>query len=506
MIVTGSKIFGPENSEYEVLDFKGSGTFGTVYKVKELSTGKIQAVKTLREPSSEDLQSFKNEGKLAVGIRHPNVIEYYFFHDGTQFKDLPPYILMEYADGGTLDDLLQAAQRSSKPFEKKQLLQMFRQLIAGMATINEKLVHRDMKPGNVVLNAGVLKITDFGLAKLVAEATRSLTFKGWGSYPYMAPEAWRFEKNTLQLDIYSVGMIFYELSTLRPAFNINSADPQKWMAAHLYDTVVSPDKLNPVLGPKLAQIIMKMIEKDPAKRFSNWAEIIGLLEKQEPQSEEDRRLISVMLEKRLQADTAAQAAAAESQRKQDERRDFCKLVLFQAKQTVVEPLRELVNQFNEHYAGAQARISEALFGHEIRFGIKLPSSEDVVFIFRVVLPEHFIVDVEYEDYGRTFTRREIRVPKYKDRTIQGWGTFYGTDGRGINLLLVERSGEIYGEWLMMLNSQGALGHQTSRPEPFAFDFEELPKEVSLIGALHIYQSKVEPFDVAFIKQFVSDRV
>jgi hypothetical protein len=84
--------------------------------------------------------------------------------------------------------------------------------------------------------------------------------------------------------------------------------------------------------------------------------------------------------------------------------------------------------------------------------------------------------------------------------------FYGTDGRGINLLLVERSGEIYGEWLMMLNTQGFFGHQTSRPEPFAFDYGELPKEVRNIGALHAYQSRIEPFDVAFIKQFVSDRV
>jgi serine/threonine protein kinase len=425
VIVTGSKIFGPKKSEYEVLEFVGSGSFGTVYKVKELSTGKIQAVKTLSAPSAQDLQFFINEGKLAVGIRHPNVIEYYFFHDGSQFEDLPPYILMEYAEGGTLENLLRAAQGSGTPFEKKQLLEMFRQLIAGMAAINEKLVHRDMKPGNVVLSAGVLKITDFGLAKLVAEATRSLTFKGWGSFPYMAPEAWRFEKNTLQLDVYSVGMIFYELSTLRAAFNINSADPQKWMAAHLYETVVSPDKLNPTLGPKLAQIIMKMIEKDPAKRFSNWVQISGLLEKQEPQSEEDKRLISAMLEKRLQTDSAAQAAAAESQRKQDERSNFCKLVLFQARQTIIDPLRELVNHFNEHYAGAQARVSDALHENEIRFGINLPSGQQVTFTFRVVLPENFIMDMQYEDYGRTITRREVHLPKYRDRIIQGWGCSMG---------------------------------------------------------------------------------
>jgi serine/threonine protein kinase len=163
-----------------VREFVGRGSFGTVYKVEESATRKIFAVKTLSTGSQgeHDMASFFNEGRLAVGIRHPNVIEYEYFHDGSEHKDLPPYILMQYASGGSLLALLREAYSTQKPFSNDALLAMFHQLISGIQAINAVLVHRDIKPGNIVVHDSVLKITDFGLAKLVSEATRAMTFKG----------------------------------------------------------------------------------------------------------------------------------------------------------------------------------------------------------------------------------------------------------------------------------------------------------------------------------------
>ena len=223
------------------------------------------------------LKSFVNEGNLAVGIRHPNVIEYLFFHDGSKFNALPPYILMEFAEGGTLEKQISLAQQNKKLFSNDELIEMFKQLIAGMSAVNEKLIHRDVKPDNILICNNTLKISDFGLSKVVSEATRKSSFKGFGCLPYMAPEAWRFERNTLLLDIYSMGIVFYQLATLRHPFDVPNADQQKWMDAHLHKPVARPDSINPQLSPKLSQIIIRMVEKVATKRLQSWANIEEIL-------------------------------------------------------------------------------------------------------------------------------------------------------------------------------------------------------------------------------------
>ncbi len=276
------------------------------------------------------MSAFINEGNLAVEIRHSNVIEYVYFHDGTKHKDLPPYILMELADGGTLSDELERALAANKRFTHDELLGTFRQMAAGMKAINEKLVHRDIKPENILISGGVLKITDFGLSKVVEEATRMTTFKGGGTFPYMAPEAWRFEKNTAQLDVYAMGVVFYELATLRLPFQPKSPNPQAWMDVHTYEAVPNPTNIKPDLSPKLSQIIVRMLEKSASKRFDNWDAIEKLLEIAGASEGGGKNpAVAAMIKRRLEAGTAEQAAKTEAERKAKEREDFCKLVLSQ---------------------------------------------------------------------------------------------------------------------------------------------------------------------------------
>ncbi len=507
MIVTGNQIFGPKNSEYTVLEFVGSGAFGTVYKVRETKTGEIRAVKTLSAPRDVDLKTFFNEGRLALGIRHPNVIEYYYFHDGNEHPELPVYILMHFASGGTLAEVLGHARSEQNSFSNENLLEMFRQLVRGMAAINAKLVHRDVKPGNILIDEKVLKITDFGLAKLISEATRALTFKGGGSFPYMAPEAWRFETNTVALDIYALGMVFYELATLRHPLNLTSEDPQKWMEAHMYQRVVSPDKLNPALGPKISQLIMKMIEKNVAQRFSNWSEIETLLDKAKPASDENQRLVEVMLQKRLEQDSAAQAAAAEAERKRKERDDFCEVVLLQVQQQVIEPLIAFIDNFNQHYPGEWISASPGSDEKSALLYLSMPSGARIAVNFHVTLEEEFVRSEQIrDDFGRSFRRTVVRVPKLKDRHIQGWGVLKASDDRGINVLLVEEPNQIYGVWWMLINTSGFFGAGQPRPEPFAFPFDELEEGVGLVGVLGHYQVKAEPLSISYIKEFIAGYV
>ena len=150
-----------------------------------------------------------NQAKL---LDSENVIKYLYIHDGNEFPEYPPFIIMEYTDGGTLRDLI--ANRNGQQFEVETLMGYFEQLAHGMKCISEQLVHRDIKPENILNFHGVLKITDFGLSKISGESTKTMTFKGYGTSPYVAPEAWNNDRNTIQMDIYSMGIVFYELATL----------------------------------------------------------------------------------------------------------------------------------------------------------------------------------------------------------------------------------------------------------------------------------------------------
>lgn len=148
---------------------------GNVYKLKKTEDNKIFAFKTITIPfTSETLKALKNEDTLALKISHPNVIKYYLLHDGTKYKELPPYIIMEYAPGGTLGKLIKAKKETPEFFTNEELKLYFNQLIDGMEAINEHLIHRDIKPDNILISTDALKITDFGLSKVVGESTRRM--------------------------------------------------------------------------------------------------------------------------------------------------------------------------------------------------------------------------------------------------------------------------------------------------------------------------------------------
>lgn len=150
-----------------------------------------------------------------------------------------------------------------------------------MKAINAKLVHRDLKPDNILLDtaAGALKIGDFGLGKLVGAATRSRTLKGTNHVMYTAPEAWQNQANTPAMDMYAMGIVFFELATLRHPYRVDpSADPlDAWRRAHLSQTPADPRALNPALPLDLAQLITKMMAKRPDDRFRDWDEVLTRL-------------------------------------------------------------------------------------------------------------------------------------------------------------------------------------------------------------------------------------
>ena len=301
MVITpGTMIFDGDKEEYEVLEDIGAGGCGVVYKLFKRKTGENFALKTLSPAFSNEqlLAGLSHDAEAALQVSHPNVLKYFYFHDGNLFTDLPPYIIMEFADGGTLSDYI---SKSAELFTEQDLKEIFSFLIEGMRAINEKVIHRDIKPENILFKEDVLKIADFGLSKLIDERTRSNTFKDWGTSEYTAPEVWQGKNNTIQVDIYSMGIVFYKLTTLKHPFeHIKPLSHSDWENAHMFELPNRIDSYRSDLSSKFTQVLLKMIEKEVSSRYKNWDDIendLHVLHESDKQDDLVTRIIGKRIEK-----------------------------------------------------------------------------------------------------------------------------------------------------------------------------------------------------------------
>ncbi|ERI95227.1 kinase domain protein, partial [Clostridiales bacterium oral taxon 876 str. F0540] len=272
LIIPGTFVYDEAKNEYIVEEFIGNGAFGNVYKIKRVNDETTWALKTIISNFSDEqnLIAFKNEINMAMKVNNSQVIKYIFAHDGSIYPELPPYIIMEYANNGTLKALIDKRRADKVHFNNEELKSLFFQLIAGMKAVNQVLVHRDIKPDNILLSNSEIKISDFGLSKVSVDRTRTITFKGIGHLKYYAPEAWMNDKNTTQMDIYSMGLVFYELATLKYPYKVmNEADVEQWRNAHLFSEPINPHTANPNISPVITGVIMKMLEKSTNSRFKS---------------------------------------------------------------------------------------------------------------------------------------------------------------------------------------------------------------------------------------------
>ena len=304
MIITkGTIIYDGNKREYEVKEKIGGGGFSSVFEIEEIATGDEYALKTLPTDFENEkaLLTFKNEMVKALNIKGKNVVEYRFLNDGGIYPNLPPYIIMEFCEGGTLKSYLEEIRIKGKNITNEEIKAIFLQLIEGMKVINSEIIHRDIKLENLLLKEGVIKISDFGISKNLFDTTRTITFKAYGTKEYTAPEAWKNEKNTIQMDIYSMGIVFYEIATLlNYPYKIEKNTMEEYRNAHLYKNITSPRKYNSSLDLTLEGIIVKMLEKEPNKRFKNWKEIEEKLETEI--KSKNSELLNKMLKKRLKID------------------------------------------------------------------------------------------------------------------------------------------------------------------------------------------------------------
>lgn len=344
----GDIVFGAtEQVEYTIVRLIDSGGFGTVYEVRD-QNGNRFALKTILTALLDDtkLRALQNESQLATEIVHPNVTRVFYFHDGRQHVELPPYMIMEYADGGTLKDLLADRKNNSQFVLSNELREMFVELACGMRAINSKLVHRDVKPDNILLVNDKLKISDFGLSKVVGAATRSETFKGINHVMYCAPEAWRQEANLPSMDMYSMGITFYEIATLRHPYTVAATGDfvDAWKMAHFSQSARDPRQLNQHLDPHLAQIILKMISKRSSDRYQSWdllLERLNVDRLDQRRATDVSRLVEVASKKHQQSEDRRLKIEEQNKRRQ-ERQELLRFAF----QEISDAAEEIVSSFN----------------------------------------------------------------------------------------------------------------------------------------------------------------
>ncbi len=512
MIITvGSIIKDGEGKSYVLDNLLGSGGFGNVYKAHRENDEDTFAVKTLLSSfeSSESLLSFQNELHETLLISSDHVIRYIYTHDGNTYPEYPPYIIMEYADG-TLSSLIENQKKTGVLFENAFLLHVFTQLAEGMCEISKVLVHRDVKPDNILICNGKMKISDFGLSKLAGENTRTLTFKGYGSTRYVAPEAWNNDKNTVQMDIYSMGIVFYELATLSYPYNVSaSADFLSLRNAHMFEAPKNPQSINTGLPANIVSIIVRMMEKPTQKRYTTWESIIDDLKAQALPADDLSDVVIKAMKNRNDVDLAVQQQLAQKKKQEEEKDVFCRLIYAQYDSSVFEPIREFIERFNTHYAGTMPFHLKPDSGYpgNYRFTntVTTPSNETIQFDNEIVFKEHYQHKVSNWLMGDDGYRIENYIPQCEKRDVLAWSQVSDKAGRGFNLVLLKTEGSLYGDWFLLKSTNSGLS-RSQRVEPFGFTLNELPKEIVNLHVMHIYNLELSPLKPTDIPEFLSKHV
>lgn len=327
---SAGNLIGKKASHYRVLQVLGGGGMGVVYKAEDLKLGRPVALKFLPEELASDalaLGRFEREARAASALAHPNICTIHEFgeHEGQ------PFIAMQFLEGQTLRERLAASANLSRPsehgitktrlgataFTTEEFLELAIQIANGLEAAHQKgIIHRDIKPANIfITDRGEAKILDFGLAKVVAgeptgtseqdhhDGSRDasapppldLTRTGiaMGTASYMSPEQVRGEKLDQRTDLFSFGLVLYEMATGQQAFVGDTAPALH--DAILHRTVRPARQLNVALPPELEEIIRKALEKDREVRYQHAAEICADLKSLRPNEPLPRRRWPMLL-------------------------------------------------------------------------------------------------------------------------------------------------------------------------------------------------------------------
>ena len=261
------------DGRYEIHELIGVGGMAYVYKAYDRVEGRWVAIKILKEEfsnNSDFLRRFRNESKAIAVLNHPNIVKVYDVSFGDQIQ----YIVMEVLDGITLKEYIE----QEGTIRWQEAVHFTTQILMALECAHEKgIIHRDIKPQNIMLlQDGSIKVADFGIARFLQSETQTMTDKAIGSVHYIAPEQASGDYITDKADIYSVGVMLYEMLTGKLPFVADNAVSVALM--QLQAKPVMPRELNPSIPRGLEQITMRAMEKNPVDRFQSAGEMLDDLD------------------------------------------------------------------------------------------------------------------------------------------------------------------------------------------------------------------------------------
>lgn len=265
---TGKRLDG----RYEIRELIGVGGMAYVYRCYDIIDDREVSIKILKDEflnNEEFCRRFKNESKAIAMLSHPNIVKVY----DVSFGDVIQYIVMEYIDGITLKEYIS----QQGVVDWKTTIHLVSQILSALQHAHQHgVIHRDIKPQNIMLTEnGTIKVTDFGIARLSDHNTKTMTDQAIGSVHYISPEQAKGSVTDGQSDIYSVGVILYEMLTGKLPFDAENAVSVAIM--QMQSTPKNPRELNPNIPKGLEEITLKAMQKNTSLRYKSAAEMLQAL-------------------------------------------------------------------------------------------------------------------------------------------------------------------------------------------------------------------------------------
>ena len=473
----GMLIAGPEGEQtLRLEEVVGSGAFGDVWRAADASSGASYAVKFPRVNamgSSNELTAFRNEVQAASKIHHPNVVP--VLHVEAAPDEFPPYLVMEFVEGGTLRERLKK-YRVTNELVPLDLIQSWAEgLVDGIAAINEHMLHRDLRPENILMKGDTPLIGDFGLSKVVGAITRSETFKGGQHVLYMAPEGWKLETNDIQLDMYAMGVVLFEIATLRYPYELPAdvRDIGGMRDMHLYQQPESLRQARPDLPIGFSHLVTRLMEKNAQNRFADWPEAGLVLQKAwtadgGTAAGETRLVGELLAETQRRHDTVAKQQL-EADERAAARAESRRLDLHQMERLIGD-LNSAVTQYNQR--SGLGIIGVDCDADRRHCWFKLPFAGSISLGFDWIDPP-----------------LNLRVGQ-----VRFFGVVRHDDGAGFNYLLCRTDDlDLYGRWVVCHVSNSPLVRPSALPSRaplFGLPLDEVREIEVADQAMHVYEVKL----------------
>lgn len=311
---------------YEVIERIGGGGMALVYKAHDILLGRNVAIKVLRQQFVHDeefIRRFRREAQSAASLSHSNVVSIY---DVGQEDDIH-YIVMEYVEGHNLDEII----KERAPLQVDEAVRIASQICDALDHAHQnQIIHRDIKPHNIMIGRnGRVKVTDFGIARAVTSTTITQTGSVVGSVHYFSPEHAKGVVTGEKSDLYSLGIVLYQMLTARLPFLGES--PISVALKHLQEEFEEPREVNPLIPQSVENIILKSMRKNPQERYQSAKEMLQDLEtcllperRNEPKIEfddmddEDRTRVIPAIKPQPRSISRAKAQAVEDDDEADE--------------------------------------------------------------------------------------------------------------------------------------------------------------------------------------------